>query len=48
MTDAQYLTSIRPNATTDELWRFCERVAICMFDGGLSEDYARATALNWL
>lgn len=48
MTDAEYLRSIKPDVTPEQLWKFCERVAICMFDGGLDEDLARATALNWL
>lgn len=48
MTDAEYLKSIMPHATPEQLWKFCERVAICMYDSGLDEDIARAIALTWL
>jgi hypothetical protein len=47
ITDTEYLLSIYPNATDNEIERFCERVAICVADH-ITEDVARAIALAGL
>lgn len=46
LADMTYLLERKPNATDAELEQFSERVAICMYDGRLSEDRAREVALR--
>jgi len=43
---AQLLARMLPTMTPDERFAFEERVAICMFDGGLTEADAIRVALN--
>ena len=43
---AQLLARMLPTMTPDEQFAFEERMAICMFDGGLTEADATRVALN--
>ena len=43
---AKFLSRALPSMSEDERFLFEERVAICMFDGGLSESDAMRVALN--
>jgi len=43
---AQFLARVLPTMTPDERFAFEERVAICIFDGGLTEAGAIRVALN--
>ena len=43
---AKFMSRALPSMNPDERFAFDERVAICMFDGGLSEADATLVALN--
>jgi len=43
---AKFMSRALPSMNPDERFDFEERVAICMFDGGLSEADATLVALN--
>ena len=43
---AKFMSRALPSMNPDERFEFEERVAICMFDGGLSEADATRVALN--
>jgi hypothetical protein len=43
---AKFMSRVLPAMNDDERFEFEERIAICMFDGGLSEADATLVALN--
>jgi len=43
---AKFMSRALPSMNADQRFEFEERVAICMFDGGLSEADATLIALN--
>lgn len=46
LTDAEFFRKHCPSASRDELFNFCERVAIMVIDGGVPEQQAREIALK--